>query len=55
MDSSNYEYLIRVCRRSGLQKEVHNLLTEMKAKDLKLLDDSLLEDSLHENDVRQAT
>lgn len=47
LDSSNYEYLIRICRRSGLQKEVHNLLTEMKAKDLKLLDDNLFEDVLY--------
>jgi pentatricopeptide repeat protein len=55
LDSGNYEYLIRICHKSGLQKEVQKLLTEMKAKDLELLDDNLFEDILHENDVSQAT
>ena len=49
LDSVNYEYLIRICHKVGLEEEARHLFTEMKAKGLELLDDKLYTQILHEN------
>ena len=53
LDSGNYEYLIRICHKSGLEEEACHLLLEMRIKDLEFLDDKLYTEILSENDMSQ--